>query len=271
MDGETFKDFEAAGWSAHADGYDRLTGRITGRMTGVLLDAAATPAGGSVRDVGCGPGHLCAAAAERGLLATGVDLAAGMVERAARSHPGIDFHRADAEDLPFADASFDAVVGAFVINHLPRPERGAAELRRVLRPGGRLVRAMWDAPERVALFGLLEEAMRRARVEAAAALPAGPAAHRFADPGELRALLEDVGLDAVELQEHEFAHEVGDAGELWDGVAAGSVRTAAQLRALGDDERARVRRELEAVLEERGSGRGVRLDTVVRIAAGVAR
>jgi ubiquinone/menaquinone biosynthesis C-methylase UbiE len=271
VDGEAFKDFEAAGWSANADGYDRLTGRITGRMTAALLDAAAAPPGGRLLDVGCGPGHLCAAAAERGLSATGVDLAAGMVERAARSHPEIEFRRADAEDLPFADATFDAVVGAFVVNHLPRPERGAAELRRVLRPGGRLVLAMWDAPERVALFGLLEEAMRRARVEAAAALPAGPAAHRFADPGELRALLEGADLAAVELQEHEFAHEVGDAAELWDGVATGSVRTAAQLRALGDDERRRVRRALEDLLAERGATGGVRLDTVVRIAAGVAR
>ena len=179
MDGEAFKDFEAAGWSANADEYDRLTGSITGRMTGALLDAAAARPGERVLDVGCGPGHLCAAAAERGLVATGVDLAAGMVQRAARSYPGIAFHQADVEDLPFADASFDAVVGAFVVNHLPRPERGAAELRRVLRPRGRLVLAMWDAPERVALFGLLEEAMRRARVDTAAA-------HRLLEQAEQR-------------------------------------------------------------------------------------
>ncbi len=270
MDGEAFKDFEAAGWSANADEYDRLTGSITGRMTGALLDAAAARPGERVLDVGCGPGHLCAAAAERGLVATGVDLAAGMVQRAARSYPEIAFHQADAEDLPFADASFDAVVGAFVVNHLPRPERGAAELRRVLRPRGRLVLAMWDAPERVALFGLLEEAMRRARVDTAAALPAGPAAHRFADPAELRSLLAGAGFEAIELHEHEFAHEVRDAGELWEGIATGSVRTAAQLRALTAEDRARVRGELERALEARGPGGGVRLDTVVRIAAGRA-
>jgi ubiquinone/menaquinone biosynthesis C-methylase UbiE len=263
VDGDVFKSFEAEGWSANAGGYDRLTGRITIQVTEALLDAAAVAAGAELLDVGCGPGHLCAAAARRGARVTGVDLAEGMVALARRTYPGLRFREADAEALPFPDGAFDAVVGAFVVNHLPEPEDGVAELARVLRPGGRIVLAMWDAPERVALFGLFEEAMRRAGVHAGAAMPAGPPAHRFADPGELRGLLETAGLDEVALRTLEVRAAVDDAGELWDGVLTGSVRTAAQLRALAGDERARVRAELERLLATRSS----RLDAVVRLAS----
>lgn len=270
MDGEAFKDFEAAGWSANADGYDRLTGRITARVADALLDAAGVAAGVRLLDVGCGPGHLCAEAARRGALPTGIDLADGMVALAGRRHPQIEFRRADAEALPFADDSFDAAVAAFVINHLPDPERGAAELCRVLRSGGRLVLAMWDQPERVAWLGLVEQAMRRAGVRPHGALPAGPEAHRFADPGELRTLLERAGLVDVTVAAVAFTVAVDDAGELWDGVHTGSVRTAAQLRALGGEDRDRVRAELERLLAARAPGGGLELETAVQVAAGRA-
>ena len=270
MDGEAFKDFEAAGWSANAAGYDRLTGRITARVADALLDAAGAADGVRLLDVGCGPGHLCAQAARRGARATGIDLAEGMVALAGRRHPQIEFHCADAEALPFADDSFDAAVGAFVINHLPHPERGAAELCRVLRAGGRLALAMWDLPERVAWLGMFEQAMRRAGVRPDAALPPGPDAHRFADPAELRSLLERAGLVDVGVAPLSFTVTVEGAGDLWDGVLTGSVRTAAQLRALAPGERDRVRAELGGLLAERASEGARELETAVQVATGRA-
>ena len=270
MDGEAFKDFEAAGWSANADGYDCLTGRITARVADALLDAAGAEDGVRLLDVGCGPGHLCARAARRGARATGIDLAEGMVALAGRRHPQIEFRCADAEALPFADDSFDAAIGAFVVNHLPHPERGAAELCRVLRPGGRLALAMWDQPERVAWLGLFEQAMERAGVRPDGALPAGPDAHRFADPAALESLLQRAGLVDVAVEPLAFTVTVDDAGDLWDGVHTGSVRTAAQLRALAGDDRDRVRAELERLLAERASEHGPELETAVQVATGRA-
>ncbi|MEA2289844.1 MAG: hypothetical protein QOD55_1841 [Solirubrobacteraceae bacterium] len=274
MDGDehsqAFKDFEAAGWTANAGGYERLTGRITARVADALLDAAAVGPRTRVLDVGCGPGHLSAAAAARGARPTGVDLAEGMVARACRNHPALDFLQADAEALPFAATAFDAAVAAFVVNHLPRPERAAAELRRVLRPGGRLVVAMWDQPERVAFLGLVDEAMRLAGVRPDAAVPPGPPAFRFADEAELRALLEGAGLRDVTVEEIRFAEPIGDAAELWDGVRSGSVRTAAQLQALSADDRARARAALGELLEARRTDGGLALETAVKIAVGVS-
>ena len=267
---QAFKDFEAAGWSANAGGYERLTGRITAQVAELLLDAAGVRPGARVLDVGCGTGALCALAAARGARPTGVDLADGMVAAARRAHPELEFVAGDAEALPCADAGVDAALGAFVVNHVPHPERAAAELRRVLVPGGRVALAMWGPPERVPFLGLFDAAMRAAGVDAGDALPPGPAAFRFADEAALRELLERNGFERVEVREHELSHSVADADELWDGVQSGSVRTAAQLRALDDGERARVRGALEELLAERRAGGGLELETAVLIAAGVS-
>src|SRR5215210_1803016 len=201
---QAFKDFEAAGWSANASGYERLTGRITARVAELLLDAAHVRDGARVIDVGCGTGALCAAAAARGARPTGVDLAEGMLAAARRAHPALEFVAGDAEALPCGDGGFDAALGAFVVNHVPHPERAAAELRRVLAPGGRVALAMWGPPERVPFLGLFDAAMRAAGVRAADALPPGPAAFRFADADELRKVLEATGFERVEVREHEL-------------------------------------------------------------------
>ncbi|MEA2385208.1 MAG: hypothetical protein QOH72_5179 [Solirubrobacteraceae bacterium] len=267
-DSRAFKDFEAAGWSGNAPGYGRLTGRITARVADAVLDAAGVRSGARVLDVGCGHGDLCAAAAARGADAVGVDLADGMLAAAREAHPALEFRRADAEDLPFPDASFDAALAAFLVNHLPRPERGAAELRRVVAPGGRVAVAMWDRPERVEFLGLFDAAMRAANINRTLAFPPGPPAFRFADKGELRALLEGAGLHDVRIAPVRFTYAIADLDELWDGVQTGSVRTAAQLRALDDDELARVRGALDDLLEQRRSTGGLELETAVKIASG---
>jgi ubiquinone/menaquinone biosynthesis C-methylase UbiE len=267
-DNQAFKDFETAGWSANAARYGDLTGRITAHVADALLDAAGVREGTRALDVGCGLGDLCAAAAARGARATGVDLADGMVDAARDAHPELEIRRGDAEDLPFEAARFDAVTGAFVVNHLPHPERGAAEMHRVLAPGGRIAVAMWGPPHRVEFLGLFDQAMRAANIQREHAFPPGPSAFRFSDEGELRALLEGAGFRDVAIEEVSFAFAVADLDELWAGVRTGSVRTAAQLRALDDDELARVRGALDDLLEERRSTDGLALETAVNVASG---
>lgn len=94
-------------------------------------------------DVGCGTGFFALLLAGLGHRATGVDAADEMLSRArakaAAAGLAADFSSADAEDLPFADASFDLVIERHVIWTLPNPARALAEWARVLRPGGQLV------------------------------------------------------------------------------------------------------------------------------------
>ena len=114
-DAEVFKAFEAAGWSANADRYDRLTGRVSASVIEPLLDAAGVGRGTRVLDLGTGPGTMAAVAARRGARPVGVDLAKGMVEVARRLHPELEFVQGDAEALPFPGDGFDAAVAPFVV------------------------------------------------------------------------------------------------------------------------------------------------------------
>ena len=143
---DAFDAFEAAGWEEKAVAYERFFGVIAGRLIEPLLTAAAVGVGAKVLDVATGPGWVAAQAAARGASVVGVDVAEAMIARARSAHPELEFRRADAHELPFTDASFDAVVGNLAVMHLSRPERAIAEFARVLRPGGRLALTAWAHP-----------------------------------------------------------------------------------------------------------------------------
>ena len=103
------------------------------------------PAAGALEalDIGCGTGFLSLELASRGHRVTGVDFAPSMIakarKKAAESQAAIRYEEADAEQLPFAAASFDIAVSRHLLWTLPHPERAMDEWIRVLRPGGRLI------------------------------------------------------------------------------------------------------------------------------------
>jgi len=266
---EKFKAFEAAGWSRRASTYGRVSGAITARFIDPLLDAARVGPGMRVLDVATGPGHVAAAAAARGAEPVGVDIAEGMLAVARRDHPQLDFRHGDAEALPFADSSFDAVVGAFVMNHLPRPEVAAAELVRVLASGGRLALSVWDVPERMRFIGLVQDAVARAGEAPSGQPAAGPDPFRFAADAQLRGLLDDAGLEDAAVDTVGVRHRVeGDAMELWDGLLAGSVRSAAAVEALSPAARERARVAFAELVEPYRVAGGHELPAVAKVGSG---
>ena len=114
-----------------------------------LCESADLVAGWRVLDVACGSGNLALAAARRGCEAAGVDyvptlVARGRMRAAAEGLP-VDLVEGDAEELPFPDASFDAVLSVCGVMFCPDQERAASELVRVCRPGGRIALANWPA------------------------------------------------------------------------------------------------------------------------------
>jgi SAM-dependent methyltransferase len=104
--------------------------------------------GGRLLDVGCGSGLLLQMAAAQGARVTGIDICAELLEFARERTPDADLHVGDLAELPFADAGFDVVTGANAFQFGPDPGDGLAEAARVLRPGGRLVAAVFAEPER---------------------------------------------------------------------------------------------------------------------------
>lgn len=105
--------------------------------------------GERVLDVACGSGNLAIPAARAGAVVTGIDIAPNLVEqakkRAAAENLDCRFDEGDAEQLPYADASFDWVVTMFGAMFAPRPDVTTAELVRVCRSGGRIAMANWTA------------------------------------------------------------------------------------------------------------------------------
>jgi SAM-dependent methyltransferase len=112
-----------------------------------FLERLPVQAGTRMLDVGCGAGQISIPAARAGARVTGVDIATNSIEqaRARAQAEGLEvrFDEGDAEMLPYEDASFELVVSLIGAMFAPRPERVAAELVRVCRPGGQIVMGNW--------------------------------------------------------------------------------------------------------------------------------
>lgn len=263
-----FEAFEAAGWEERADAYHRFFSPVTGQVAGALLDAARAGAGQRVLDLGSGPGVVAGAAAARGAMVIGVDLAEEMLALARRSHPAVEFRRADAHQLPFPDGSFDAAVANFVVLHLGRPEDAAGELFRVVVPGGRTALSAWDAPERGRLPGLFAEAVAAAGASPPPGVPDGPPFFRFSDDAEFTALLTGAGFTEVSVTTHSFVHRVASPDDLWHGVLEGTVRTRATVLGQPEEVRKRVRAEFDRLVACYADGDGYAIPVAVKVASG---
>jgi SAM-dependent methyltransferase len=124
------------------DNAQALTRRFVAAMQ-LPIDWLNIPQGGVALDVGAGPGNITASlahAAGPDGLALGVDISEPMLARAVRAAAGpeVGFLRADAQKLPFRDATFDAAVSMAVLQLIPDPAAALSEIARVLKPGGRL-------------------------------------------------------------------------------------------------------------------------------------
>lgn len=112
-----------------------------------FLDAWDIPAGTSVLDVACGAGQTALPLARKGALVTGIDIASNLIakarKRAQAEGLAIQFDEGDAEQLPYEDASFDVVFSLIGAMFAPQPQKVAAELARVCRPGGRIIMGNW--------------------------------------------------------------------------------------------------------------------------------
>jgi len=129
-----------------AGDYDRFSRYMEGGAREFYERLNVAP-GCRLLDVGCGSGQLALMAAKDGLEVTGVDIASNLVQRArARAQAeGLQtrFEEADAEALPFVDASFDVVVSLIGAMFAPKPDLVAKEMLRVCEPGGTIVMANW--------------------------------------------------------------------------------------------------------------------------------
>ena len=165
--------------------------------------AAVVRPGDRVLDVCCGTGDLALAAVEAGGRVSGLDFSEPMLERALAKAPELDWVSGDALALPFAAGSFDAVTIGFGFRNLANAERGLEEMRRVLRPGGRVAILEITRPRglvapfyRLWFDGVIPLAGKVLPGGAAYSyLPAS--VRRFPDPQGLAKLMDEAGFDEI--------------------------------------------------------------------------
>jgi SAM-dependent methyltransferase len=208
-----FDSFERRLWAGRAEPFSRTFAPLCAHMAGPLLSAVRVTEGTRLLDVGTGVGTVAVAAARHGARVTAVDAEPSMVEATARALPEAEVRLALLPSLPFPDAAFDAVTANFVLNHVGTPLAAAAELLRVLRPGGRVAVTVWPRPPST-LHSLWEEAQASAGITRSPDHPAVEPALDFPrTPNGLGDLLRGAGAIHVAAGAQEWTHTV--ARETW--------------------------------------------------------
>ena len=174
-------------WSVGGGGYNEVSRGIADSIEHCVL--RLNPRRGErILDLATGTGWTSRVVARRGALVTGVDIATGLLEvaeRYAEAEPlPIRYTQGDAEELPFEDAGFDAIVSTFGVMFASRPEAAAEEMARVCRPGGRIALTTWTSDGNVfKMFQVMKAYMPATQA------PAPPSPFEWGNTDRIRQLL----------------------------------------------------------------------------------
>ena len=267
-DADRLRAFKRQRHNKLASTYHDFFSPVTALAIDPLLNAAQLRPGATLLDVATGPGSLALEATKLGMICTGVDLSPGMVQLAENLHPGIAFRVADVEHLPFADASFDAVVCNFGLGHFPYPEASIAECVRVLKPSGRVALSWWEDPSKQRIQGLFREAIAEIGAAPPADVPQAHAIYRFADSREFHNLLQGAELIDVSIADHQTTYLIPDIDTLWRGGLGSFALTAAAIAQQDEATQAAIRAALERRAEIYRTTTGLKIPVAFKVGAG---
>jgi len=222
-----------------ADAYDRHVGRYGAQLAAALVGFAGVEPGMRALDVGCGPGALTAALAERlgSASVRAADPSEPFVNACRARLPGVEVVEAAAESLPFADSTFDAALSQLVVNFMRDAEAGVREMVRVTRPGGVVASCVWDYAGEMTLLRAFWDAAREVDPHHAAAADEGVVMDWCAE-GELAALWRAAGMRDVRFGPLVVSATYTDFEDLWSPFPTGVAPSGTFCKSLDENRRA---------------------------------
>ena len=271
MDARLQRRVQRYGWDLAADDYEPLWHAQLAEAQAAMIALASPAPGNQVLDIACGTGLISFEAARAvgpdGHV-LGVDISARMLDSAERRARELQlsncsFERMDAEWLNLPDAGFDIVLCGLGLMYVPDPEQALREMRRVLRPGGRISLAVWGERSKCgwsALFGI---------VDAEVASEVCPLFFHLGQKDALARLCADAEFEAVDQRRISTTLEYADAGEACDAAFVGGPVALAWSR-FSDEARARARAAYVNSIETWRVGKGFRIPAEFVIAGAAA-
>ena len=228
-----------------AEAYDRFMGRYSRPLSSQLADLAGVRAGQRALDVGCGPGALTAELVARlgPEAVSAVDPSESFVRAARERNPGVTVLQASAEQLPFADRSFEAALAQLVVHFMSDPVAGLAEMRRVTRRDGVVAACVWDHGGSQGPLRVFWQAARELD-------PGVDDESHLAGvrEGHLAELFETAGLRAIEGATLTVRVEHATFDEWWEPFTRGVGPAGAHVRSLNPERQAELRERARALL-----------------------
>ena len=234
--------------------YERLMGGWSRAVGAVFLHWLAAPEGACWLDIGCGSGaftELILDGCSPGAVSA-IDPAEAQIAHASRQPTAgrASFRVADAQALPFLDATFDVVASALAINFIPDRRRAISEMRRVARAGGLAAGYVWDFAAELSPTWPLRHALRQIGAD----VPQVPGTAE-STLGALSALFERAGLEEVAVRFIDVTVPYRDFDDFWQAQTPSYSPATKMIAAMTESDRSRLIETVQAALPVCPDGR----------------
>jgi ubiquinone/menaquinone biosynthesis C-methylase UbiE len=252
---EGFAELEREGWTSAkgASGYVELFASASDMAIPAILEKLEPST--HVLDLCCGQGNVTKALVNAAHTVIGADFSPAMIAMAEERNPGRRFVEADAQDLPFEEGQFDAVVCNFGIGHIPDQLKALSEAARVVKTGGTFVMTGWSGPAVSPAFRIFYSSVQE-HGDPSVTMPEAPNFHQFDDKEFASEIFSKAGMELVSHEQVDCSWQMEDPAMLFDIYEKGAPRGGTLLRKQPPEAREAIRQavaEKVAKLEKVGN------------------